>query len=119
MLDLRGPYTKGQGPHCSVRAGMGVPTNHCHARQGGALFWSNNMHNPLTAIVHIEQSNAMFFAIFHQSIYLQFRNWIFDTLGTGCSRNVMICHGQVSANTPWLAPSKLQTLECLWTRHFV
>src|SRR5690606_38582353 len=119
VLDLRGTNTKGQSAHGTVRAGVGVTTNHGHARQGRALLRADNVHNALTHVVHAEFGNAEFFAVGVQGIDLQARDRVFNTVLAGGGGDVVVRHSQVGTDAPRLAAGQSQAFKGLGAGHFM
>src|SRR5690606_17910285 len=82
VFDFGGTDTKCQSADCTVSAGVGVTTDHSHAGKRCALLGSNHMNNALADIVHVEQSDAVFFAVLVKRFDLETRNWVTDAGST-------------------------------------
>ena len=114
MLDLRGADAKCQRPKCPVGRGMGISTHHGHAWQGRAFFRTDDMHNPLANIVHLEFRNTEGLAIRIKGFDLQSGNRIGNAPGSISGRYIVIWHGQVGPHPPGFPVGQTQAFECLW-----
>src|SRR3546814_20658741 len=91
MLDLGGADAKSQGAQSAVRTGMGIAANYRHARQGGALFGTDDVHDTLTQVIHAAFSDAVFFAVCVQRVALQGGTSILSDLPVfGCGKVVYV-----------------------------
>ena len=80
MLNLRGANTMGQSTESTVRRGMGVAADDCHARQSSALLWTYDVHDTLALIRHLQLEDTKFGAVFVQSANLNLRKRILNPL---------------------------------------
>ena len=55
MLDFAGADTNGKDAQRAMRRGMGVAAHKGHAGERDALFRSNDMHNALSLVIHVEE----------------------------------------------------------------
>ena len=63
----------------TMGGGMRIAAHHRHAGQGRALLRPDHVHDALTAIVHIEIGQPVFFGVVIERFYLQTRNRISNT----------------------------------------
>src|SRR3546814_4835118 len=113
MLDLGGADAKSQGAQSAVRTGMGIAANYRHARQGGALFGTDDVHDTLTQVIHAEFGDAVFFAVGVQRVDLQAGNGILYALLAVGRGHVVVGHGKIGPYPPRLAPGQAKALKCL------
>ena len=70
MLHLGGANTEGNGTERAVGCGVGIATDHGHARLGQPQLRTDNMHNALFNIAHGMDTDTKFFSIFAQGFHL-------------------------------------------------
>ncbi len=113
----------GQGAESTVGRGVGVTTDHGHARQGGALLRADHVDDALAHVVHLEFDNAVFIAVVVEGLHLEAGNLVGDrfdpALALRRGRYVVVRGGDVGIDAPWLAPGQTQAFEGLRRGHFV
>src|SRR3546814_11912235 len=108
MLDLGGADAKSQGAQSAVRTGMGIAANYRHARQGGALFGTDDVHDTLTPVIHAEFGDAVFFAVGVHRVDLHAGTGIVYALLAVGRGPVVVRHGHVGHYPPRLPPRPAQ-----------
>jgi len=98
---------------------MRVATDHGHARQGRALLRPDHVDDALALVVHVEIRQAVGLGVLVQRFDLQPRDRIGDALGARGGRHVVVGHGQVGRDAPWLAAGLAQAVESLRAGDFM
>ncbi len=119
VLHLGGADPEGQGPEGPVSRGVGVPTNHRHARQRQALLGADHVHDTLAGIVHPELREMKFGTVVIQGLHLDPRCGLLDPCGAVRCWHVVVRRGDDRVLPPGLPPREPQALEGLWRGHLV
>ncbi len=90
MLHFARADPKCQRSKRSVCRGMRVPANDRHSRLGVALLGSDDVNNPLVAVIQIVEPNAELFAVVSKRIHLLLRDRVSDGQTAIAGWNVMI-----------------------------
>ena len=119
MLNFRRSNTKRQRAKRAMGRGVTVAANNRHARQGEALFRSDDMNDALANIAHFKNRHAEFFRIGRQGFDLDAAFLILDPAGAVCGRHIVIRHSQGKLWTPHFATGNTQTFKSLRAGHFM
>ena len=69
---------------------MGITADYGHAWQGGALLGTDDVHDTLADVIHLEFCDTKISAILVERFHLQTRHCIFDSLVTIGGRYIVI-----------------------------
>ncbi len=108
----------GQGTEGAVSRRVGVTADDGHAGQRCALLRTNNMHDTLTLVGHLEFQNAEVVTILIQGFHLNLGDRVLDTLNTDSTlshrgRYIVVRGRQVGIDTPGLASGQTQAFKGL------
>ena len=113
MLDLGSADAEGQRREGPVRRGMRIAAYHGHARQGRALLGSDDVHDALAHVSHLEFGERILVAVGIQRIHLQARDRIGNTVLEARGRHVVIGNRENRALAPERALRDFEPLESL------
>ncbi len=123
VLDLAGANAVRQRAKCAVGRGVAIAADHRHARQGGAVFRPDHVHDALTPGHEREiRGRAKFGDIAIERANLLFADRVGDAvvaqLPAG-GRRIVVGRGHHRTDAPELAAGLTQTLKGLRTGDFV
>jgi len=78
VLHFRGADAVRECPEGTVGGGVGIAAHQGHPRQGGALLRSDDVHDPLAAVVHLVFEDAVLGAVVVQGLDLDARHRVGD-----------------------------------------
>ena len=119
MLDLAGSNSHRQGSKRTMRRGVRVTADDCHAGLCQSKLGANDVNDALIGIPQGVQADTKFLRVLAQGLNLR-------AAGDICDREINIdgggvvvfgCDCQIGATH--LAPSHTQTVKCLGAGHFV
>lgn len=87
--------------------------------QGEPLFGSHHMNDSLPDVSQRKVAKPVSFGVVAQGVELNLGKALRNSVGTVCSRNVVVWNGQNRLSTPQRASGVPQPFECLWGRDFV
>ena len=113
MLNLGGADTMCKRTECAMGRSMGVTTDYCHTGQCCALLGTDNMHDTLADIVHLELGDPEIIAVPVERLDLQAGDRILDRLATVCRWNIVVRGRKIGIDAPGRAMRDPQALESL------
>ena len=109
----------GQRRKGTVCAGVGITTDHRHARQRGPLLGADDVHDALTTVGNVEIGHAVAAGILAQGLDLQARHRVGNAVLAAGGGHVVVDHRQIGIEPPRLPVRLLQPLEGLRAGHLV
>ena len=112
----------GQGRKSAVGGGMGIATDHGHARERRPLLRPHHVDDALAGVAHTELKDSELIAVRIQRFHLDPGDGIGDALDTRSpigGGHVVIGGGQVRIDAPGAPPGEAKPFKGLGGRHFM
>ena len=120
MFNFAGANAERESSESPVCGGMGVPTDNGHPREGQALLRPNNVDDPLSGVLHIEQCDLELLTVLFQGLDLSQTQRIRNLKPPVCGRHVMVRDRQ-GCRRPPRSPPRLfsKPFKGLWRGDFM